>query len=185
MQATIPKRYDTGHEDFQTQTKRLTGEFFAAPSGRISKPHEDPWEDKSYFLFTVALASISQQTREQLRRELYHSCLGRRLLTMDDDTTRTATRYWYTFRLSSLDDAGSPDELAKIPDTTLWTDEKNEKRCYLIDKEIEGTITSREERELARLQSEMLAHRRKVAPLPLDEARELHQSLLMQATRRT
>jgi hypothetical protein len=51
-------------------------------------------------------------------------------------------------------------------------------RARLIDKEVDGTITEAEQVELERLQSEMLTHRRKVAPLPLDELRALHQKLL-------
>ena len=38
--------------------------------------------------------------------------------------------------------------------------------------------------ELHLLQREMLAHRRKVAPLPLAEARKLRQELLAKARRR-
>jgi len=49
---------------------------------------------------------------------------------------------------------------------STWTDEKNSRRCDLIDKEIDGRLTLQEAVELARLQSEMLAYRRKLAPLP-------------------
>ncbi len=52
------------------------------------------------------------------------------------------------------------------------------RRARLIDKEVDGTITEAEQVELERLQSEMLTHRRRVAPLPLDELRALHQKLL-------
>jgi len=52
-----------------------------------------------------------------------------------------------------------------------WTDEKNARRCDLIDKEIDGRLTLQEAVELARLQSEMLAYRRRVAPLPIGDAR--------------
>ena len=54
----------------------------------------------------------------------------------------------------------------------------------LIDKEIDGTLSAREAVELHLLQREMLAHRRKVAPLPLAEARKLRQELLTKAQRR-
>ena len=47
-----------------------------------------------------------------------------------------------------------------------WHDAKNIRRCNLIDKEINGTLSVEEERELEQLQEEMLAYRRKVAPLP-------------------
>lgn len=62
-----------------------------------------------------------------------------------------------------------------------WTDEKNDRRCELIDKEIERTIRPFEKRELAVLQQQMLAYRRKNAPLPLKEAQALHQELLKKA----
>ena len=60
-------------------------------------------------------------------------------------------------------------------------DAKNDRRCKLIDKEIDGTLLPTEERELAELQRQMLAYRRKVAPLPLKEAQRVHQQLLEKA----
>ena len=54
----------------------------------------------------------------------------------------------------------------------------------LIDKEIDGTLSVGETVELHMLQREMLAHRRKVAPLPLTEAGELREELLAKARRR-
>jgi hypothetical protein len=62
-----------------------------------------------------------------------------------------------------------------------WTEAKNSRRCVLIDQEINGRLTADEAMELARLQREMLRHRRRVAPLPLEDARRLHQQLLAQA----
>lgn len=57
-------------------------------------------------------------------------------------------------------------------------DTMNDRRCTLIDKEIEGSILPTEERELEKLQRRMLAHRRRVAPLPITKARALYQYLL-------
>jgi hypothetical protein len=70
-------------------------------------------------------------------------------------------------------------------DTTngTWTEEKNAQRCALIDREIEGTLTPKEAAVLNRLQQDMLRHRRRVAPLPLADARKLHQELLAKAQR--
>jgi hypothetical protein len=65
-----------------------------------------------------------------------------------------------------------------------WSEAKNARRCALINKEIDGTLSAREAVELHLLQREMLAHRRKVAPLPSAEARELRQALLANARRR-
>jgi len=65
-----------------------------------------------------------------------------------------------------------------------WTDAKNDRRCELVDRKIAGALTSEEAAELADLQQQMLRHRDRVAPLPLEYARKLHQELLkrMQAT---
>ena len=51
----------------------------------------------------------------------------------------------------------------------------------MIDREIDGRLTPPEAVELKRLQAEMLRHRQKVAPLPLDDARKLHEELLAKA----
>jgi hypothetical protein len=62
-----------------------------------------------------------------------------------------------------------------------WSEEQNARRCALIDREIAGTLSPEEAGELAWLQEEMLRHRRRVAPLPLADARALHQELLARA----
>jgi len=59
-----------------------------------------------------------------------------------------------------------------------WTDAKNARRCALVDKKIDGTLSTDEVRELADLQQQMLRYRDRVAPLPLEYARQLHQELL-------
>lgn len=66
---------------------------------------------------------------------------------------------------------------------TPWTEEKNARRCALIDLEIDGILTPAEAVELQGLQREMLRHRRRVAPLPLAETRKLHEELLAKAQR--
>jgi len=58
-----------------------------------------------------------------------------------------------------------------------WTNTKNERRCDLIDMEIEGTITLVEKRELDDLQRKMSAHRKKVAPLPMDYIKSISKSM--------
>ena len=62
-----------------------------------------------------------------------------------------------------------------------WTKEKNRRRCFLIDREIDGSITPEEARELAVLQRQMLEHRDRVAPLPLEATRRLYEELLAKA----
>ncbi len=72
-----------------------------------------------------------------------------------------------------------------LEEHSAWSEAKNARRCALIDKEIDGTLSAREAVELHLLQREMLAHRRKVAPLPLAEARKLRQELLAKARYRS
>lgn len=62
-----------------------------------------------------------------------------------------------------------------------WTEAKNERRCDLIDKEIDGTLTPAEAVELQSLQQAMLKNRDKVAPLPIAAVRKLHEELLAKA----
>lgn len=66
-------------------------------------------------------------------------------------------------------------------DASDWTEAKNDRRCELIDRKYAGTLTLQEGIELAGLQEEMLRYRQRVAPLPLEEARRLHQELLTKA----
>lgn len=56
-------------------------------------------------------------------------------------------------------------------------DEKNRRRAELIEREISGDISLVERAELERLQGEMLAYRREIAPLPLDDLRALEAHL--------
>ncbi len=62
-----------------------------------------------------------------------------------------------------------------------WTDAKNQRRCDLIDRKYAAGLTPAEAVELARLQAAMLRYRQRVAPLPLEDARRLHQELLSRA----
>ncbi len=68
-----------------------------------------------------------------------------------------------------------------LEENGAWSEAKNARRCALIDKEIDGTLSAGEAVELHLLQREMLAYRRRVAPLPLAEARKLRQELLAKA----
>lgn len=58
-----------------------------------------------------------------------------------------------------------------------WSEAKNARRFLLIDKEIAGTISADEQRELQGLQQAIDEYFRRVAPLPLAEARALHEQL--------
>jgi hypothetical protein len=64
-----------------------------------------------------------------------------------------------------------------------WTEEKNRRRCELIDRKYDHGLSPPEEAELALLQDAMYRYIDKVAPLPLDAARSLHQDLLQKAAR--
>ena len=72
----------------------------------------------------------------------------------------------------------SPPGGNRQPAGDEWTDGENDRRCDLVDRKIAGAITPDEERELADLQRKMLRYRDEVAPLPLAEARRLHQELM-------
>jgi hypothetical protein len=62
-----------------------------------------------------------------------------------------------------------------------WNEAKNQRRCDLIDRKYHGTLDPAEAFELLQLQEQMLRHRQRVAPLPLEDARRLHQELLAKA----
>jgi hypothetical protein len=62
-----------------------------------------------------------------------------------------------------------------------WTDAKNARRIELIKKKHAAGLSPAEYVELGGLQDEMLRFRQKVAPLPLEDARRLHQELLARA----
>ncbi len=71
-----------------------------------------------------------------------------------------------------------------VPDNSIadtWTEEKNHRRCELIDREIDGVITPEEAVELRQLQDELLRYQQKVAPWPIETARQLHGELLQKA----
>jgi hypothetical protein len=94
-----------------------------------------------------------------------------------DESVRQLILAW------ALDPAGSVLELGGRPVAWVvpagdapangdepWTEEKNQRRCDLIDRKYAGGLTPNEVVELARLQEEMLRHRQQVAPLPLEDA---------------
>ncbi len=85
---------------------------------------------------------------------------------------------------STLQDAH--DQTAESERSTEWTEQKNSRRCELIDLDLAGTISDAERVELHRLQKEAIDHRDSAVPLPVSGARELHSELLkkkQQATR--
>jgi hypothetical protein len=74
-----------------------------------------------------------------------------------------------------------PAAFAPANGDETWTEAMNQRRCDLIDRKYAGSLTPPEAVELAQLQEQMLSYRRRVAPLPLEDARRLHQELLNKA----
>lgn len=74
-----------------------------------------------------------------------------------------------------------PAPVPTATDGEAWTEDKNRRRCELIDRKYAGGLSVDEAVELAQLQDEMLRYRQRVAPLPLEDARRLHQELLQRA----
>ena len=66
----------------------------------------------------------------------------------------------------------------KVDEGEEWTATNNDRRFYLIDKEIDGSITPEQALELETLQTRMGRWLDKVAPLPLEYIRQLHRELL-------
>jgi hypothetical protein len=62
-----------------------------------------------------------------------------------------------------------------------WTEAKNARRCALVDREIDGTLTPEEAVELKALQQQVVRERRRLAAVPLEDLRRLHQELLTKA----
>lgn len=63
-------------------------------------------------------------------------------------------------------------------DSGEWTTTKNARRFYLIDREIDGTITPEEIFELQTLEEQFEQFMDRVAPLPVGHARQLHHELI-------
>jgi PAS domain S-box-containing protein len=59
-----------------------------------------------------------------------------------------------------------------------WSEAKNARRCELIDRKIQETISTDEAAELDDLQGALRAHLDVVAPLPMDGAKKLHAELM-------
>lgn len=64
-----------------------------------------------------------------------------------------------------------------------WNSAKNQRRCDLIDREIDGHLTPIERVELENLQQQLRRYVNKVAPLPLEPLRKLHRELLEKAAK--
>lgn len=63
------------------------------------------------------------------------------------------------------------------PANSEWTTAKNALRVELIDRQIEGSLNPEERVELDFLQQQFRAFRQQDAPLPMENARQLHREL--------
>jgi hypothetical protein len=96
----------------------------------------------------------------------------RRLSTQSDGAALQLEGRTVVFVLPAPSDNGKDEE---------WTDAKNDRRYVLIDKKINGTLTIEEAVELEHLQQALLRERQRIAPLPLEATRALHEDLLRKA----
>jgi hypothetical protein len=80
--------------------------------------------------------------------------------------------------LSGADYDRVRDLLGPANDNGDWTDEKDERRCELIDKDIAGAITPQERTELAELERQANDYYDRIAAPPMEGARRLHRELL-------
>jgi hypothetical protein len=97
---------------------------------------------------------------------------GNRPLTVEDPRTHRQ------YLIIPANKSTSPQNIPAENGTEGWNQDKNARRFALIDKDIAGTITGEEVVELAKLQQEISAFLSRVAPLPIKEARELHDQLM-------
>ena len=59
-----------------------------------------------------------------------------------------------------------------------WTPQDNQRRCDLLDRDLDGALTPVEQSELVALEQRLDRHVDAIAPLPLEPLRLLHQKLL-------
>jgi hypothetical protein len=68
-------------------------------------------------------------------------------------------------------------------DDAEWSEVKNARRCDLIDRKIQNTISTKEAAELDDLQDALRAYLDRVAPLPMEGAKKLHAELMRREQR--
>ncbi|WP_020470347.1 hypothetical protein [Zavarzinella formosa] len=95
------------------------------------------------------------------------------LLSLPQDPEGTGLRVngKTRFRVVPVSSAPIPDKIEE------WSSEANARRCLLIEKDIQGSITTGEAIELEDLQDSLRRHRRLIAPLPLGETRRMLEEL--------
>ena len=161
-----------------------TGDVIIRPRRRPSADDTAAFRKAFLVAWSDAVESSNMQISEVLRESLESLRRAtekwRHLTSIKSDVFRESLQaFTEASEITSLRE--SLRTLFERPDEPDWNDAKNDRRCELIDKEIEGTLFPAEKRDLEELQRQMLAYRRKVAPLPLKEAQRLHQQLLKKA----
>lgn len=197
---------NTGHEELHKKAHRIQGEAWGgygtllqgmsvrqSTGVVITLPiRRRPADDTAVFrkAFPLALPDAVESSNVRITEVLPESFKSLCMTTESEKWGRLTSIKSDVFResLQAFTEASEMTSfrenlrtLFECPGKSDWNDAKNERRCELIDKEIEGTLLSVEEHELEELQRQMLAYRRKVAPLPLKEAQRLHQQLLKKA----
>ncbi len=191
-----PAKTSTDHEELHRKVHRIQGEvwegYVTLPQRkserqstgdrlRRQQPADDMVAVRKAFFVTFTVNSFNVRISD-VAHESLDSLLGVAAQWKQHLTSATSVKSDMFLELSQAfteaSEMASLGENVRIlfdrPDRLVWNDAKNDRRCDLIDKEIEGTLLAVEKRELETLQRQMLAYRRKVAPLPLKEVRELH-----------
>jgi len=131
---------------------------------------------------TFPVSKMVDVATTSTRRGMFDGCYGDESMSMvQTDYTQVlqTVRTWPPELRQNL--AGEILESLEADSPTPsveWNQTMNARRCALIDKEIDGTLTPSERVELELLQKQAVAYRDHVAPLPIDGARKLHQQLL-------
>ncbi len=155
---------DLGTQLFDRLTLAQKQDFARLYAGR------DARQEFAAFMNSQVIAAITHPDEDHLRG--LSELVGR--LPQAHSPTVLLTK------AMELDQSGSGDG----PNDGDWSDELNERRIELIDKDIQGNITTEERVELAELQRRAITYRDRVAPLPIEGARRLHQQLLETKRRR-
>ena len=76
--------------------------------------------------------------------------------------------------LVAADEMPLPSRSPSLSPNASWTEAMNARRFVLIDKQIEGTLSTAEAAELDGLQHDADAYLERVAPLPIAAMHDLH-----------
>jgi hypothetical protein len=184
----------SGHEDVDEQKDRLSGELWKEYEAKWleSKEHRQEPARADLAMAIRSLANtLDKGTARWTRQDVVAEPTDPREIRIFLDFLRAWTDFVFVRNTRATSTTSTPlgfyrtSQRSEATDVAThrhcqeskWTDEKNRRRCELVDKEIEETLSSADRRELEMLQAEMLAYRRKVAPLPLDDLRKLHEEL--------